>query len=247
MKKTVGIIGYGHFGKFIETLAERFLPDWEVAVYSRRAEAGAGRFVTLAEACQSSVVILAAPIREYATLISQIVPLLGSDTIVVDVATVKAHTAQLLATFAYTDQIRYVSTHPMFGPYSYQKKAGDISDFRIVLAEHNLSSEESEQIVNWLSGLGFKVITMTPQEHDQQLAETLFLTHYLGQLVKEAGFVRTEIDTVSFGFLMDAMESVHNDEQLFLDVYRFNPYCEKVIKKLLQAERFVHDELLDYK
>src|SRR4029077_1431406 len=94
-----------------------------------------------------------------------------------------------------------------------------------------------------LKKCGFDVIEMTAEEHDKHLAETLFLTHFVGQVVARGGFDRTAIDTVSFGYLMDATESVKHDTALFQDVYTFNPYCEEVLKKFEVAEAEVHSLL----
>jgi prephenate dehydrogenase len=85
---------------------------------------------------------------------------------------------------------------------------------------------------------------MTAESHDRLLAETLFLTHYVAQAVARGGFVRTDIDTLSFGFLMDAVESVKNDVDLFRDVFFFNPYCEDIIVRFERAEWELH-ALLD--
>jgi hypothetical protein len=72
------------------------------------------------------------------------------------------------------------------------------------------------------------------------LAETLFLTHYVSQIVAKGGFVRTDIDTLSFGYLMDAVESVRGDTELFRDVFAFNPYCQDIIRRFETAEGEVH-------
>ena len=58
-------------------------------------------------------------------------------------------------------------------------------------------------------------------------------------MISKAGYKRTEIDTVSFGYLMDAIESVQNDTALFQDVYKYNPYCKRVIDTLEKAEHEV--------
>ena len=50
----------------------------------------------------------------------------------------------------------------------------------------------------------------------------------------------TDIDTLSFGFLMDAVESVKSDTELFRDVFAFNPYCEEIIARFEKAEADVH-------
>ena len=81
---------------------------------------------------------------------------------------------------------------------------------------------------------------MSAEQHDRHLAETLFLTHFLGQTVARGGFDRTEIDSISFGFLMDAVESVKRDTELFRDVYRYNPFCEEVLRRFEKAEGEVH-------
>jgi prephenate dehydrogenase len=98
--------------------------------------------------------------------------------------------------------------------------------------------------MSWLQSLGLLTIIMLSDKHDEHLAETLFLTHYVGQIVAEAGFDRTTIDTVSFGFLMDAVESVKNDRQLFLDVWRYNPYCKAMITKFHQAQKNIEGLLI---
>ena len=80
---------------------------------------------------------------------------------------------------------------------------------------------------------------MSPEEHDKHLAETLFLTHLVGQIIARGEFGRTEIDTVSFGYLMDAVESVKHDTELFQDVFRYNPYCRQVLERFGVAEQAV--------
>ncbi|MEC8163907.1 MAG: hypothetical protein VX079_05015, partial [Pseudomonadota bacterium] len=75
-------------------------------------------------------------------------------------------------------------------------------------------------------------------------AETLFLTHYIGQIVAHGGFERSDIDTVSFGSLMDAVDSVRHDTGLFEDVFHFNPYCRQVVDRFEASDREVRDQML---
>jgi len=84
---------------------------------------------------------------------------------------------------------------------------------------------------------------MTPDEHDKLIVETLFLTHLVGQIVKQGKFERTSIDTISFGFLMDAAESVWHDDALFHDVFKYNPYCREVLKRFEDTERTIASSL----
>lgn len=131
----------------------------------------------------------------------------------------------------------------MFGPESYQKQNEDVRGFRIVVTEHTLPEEMFNSLRESLSKLGFVVIEMSADEHDKLLAETLFLTHYIGQTMQEGGFLRTTMDTVSFSYLMDAVESVMHDKKLFADVYRYNPYCKEVAERFHTAQERVLQQL----
>jgi prephenate dehydrogenase len=236
--RSLGIIGHGDFGRFLEMLARRFAPGVAVRVYARKATPDGERFFTLEQACQSDVVIIAVSIRAFAETLAKVLPLLKPGAILVDVNTVKAHPATLLRETA--KGVRYVTSHPMFGPYSFEKQGASLKGLRLVIADHTLAPDEITSATAWLKGLGLDVMAMTPQAHDRMLAETLFLTHYVAQAVARGGFVRTDIDTLSFGFLMDAVESVKSDTELFRDVFAFNPYCEEIIARFEKAEADVH-------
>jgi prephenate dehydrogenase len=119
-----------------------------------------------------------------------------------------------------------------------------VTGLRIVVAKHTLPVQEYKDLKKLFEGIGFSVVEKNAQEHDEQLAETLFLTHYVGQIVHRAGFTRTDIDTVSFGYLYDAVESVRQDTKLFEDVFVYNPYCKVVIERFDEKEREVKKLLL---
>ncbi len=235
--ETVGIIGYGQFGAFVADLAGRFLPEARVRISSARFVPDGRRFFTLAEVCACDLVVLAVPIRSIEHRLKEVVPLLGKTSILVDVATVKVHTTSALRRLA--PGRRWIATHPMFGPYSFDKHGGSLDGLRIVLSEHSLSPADIRAAKAALAGAGLVVLEMPPDAHDRMLAETLFLTHYVGQIVHQGDFERTDIDSVSFGFLMDAVESVRQDVDLFQDVYRFNPFCKDVVQRFEKAEQQV--------
>ncbi len=241
MISTVGIVGYGHFGKFVHELGQRFFPDVQFRVYSRRADIDQETFFDLQTTAQCDVVILCGAISEYEEQLLSVLEHSLPSTILVDVATVKKHTTELCQ--KHCEGRRFISTHPMFGPESYKKHSGNVSGFRIVVTDYVLKNDDYQLLKNTFATLGFLIIEMTADEHDKRLAETLFLTHYVGQSILKAGFGRTKIDTLSFQFLMDAVESVKDDKKLFADVYRYNPYCKDVAQKLHQAQEEIFAEV----
>ena len=241
MINTVGIIGYGNFGTFVHELGQRFFPDLEFRIHSRRQEPDNEKFFDLKTAAQSDVVILCDSIREYEDRMKAVLENALPDTVFIDVATVKKHTSDIC--HKYCDGRRFISTHPMFGPTSYKKHKGDVNGFRIVVTDYTLKNDDYQMLKKKFSEFGFNIIEMTADEHDKNLAETLFITHYIGQSILKAEFTRTEIDTLSFQFLMDAVESVKDDKELFEDVYKFNPYCKGVAERYHKAQEEVYKEL----
>lgn len=241
MISTVGIVGYGHFGNFIYELSRRFFPEINVRVHSRRHTPDGETFFELQVVAQSDVVILCDGISEYEERLLAVLEYALPNTILVDVATVKVYTGELFK--KHCQGRLFISTHPMFGPTSYKKHSGNIHGFRVVVTDYSLKNDNYQILRAKFAGLGFSIIEMTAEEHDKRLAETLFLTHYIGQSIVKAGFNRTNIDTLSFQFLMDAVESVKDDKKLFTDVYRFNPYCRGVAMRLHDAQEAVFAEL----
>ena len=236
-QETIGIVGFGQFGAFLADLAGRYRPAARVRVASGHLPPEDPRVFPLAEVCASDLVLLAVPIRTFEARLAEIVPLLGPGSIVVDVAPVKVHTVEALGRLA--PGRRWIATHPMFGPYSFEKQGGSLEGLRVVVADHSLGAADYQAAKAALAAAGLVVLEMGPAAHDRMLAETLFLTHYVGQIVHHGDFERTNIDSVSFGFLMDAVESVRQDVRLFQDVYRFNPYCRDVVRRFERAEQEV--------
>lgn len=243
MIKTLGLVGYGHFGAFLHILAQRLLPDVTLKIHSRGRDGDGGLFVSLEEASACDAVVLAVPISEYEPVLQAMTAHLRPDTVIVDVATVKEYTAGLIRSIA--PHHRFISMHPMFGPESYAKRGGDISGFRIVVTERNIEPELWNSVRNRLTELEFSIVEKSADAHDKDLAETLFLTHYVGQVIARGGFERTNIDTVSFGYLMDAVDSVRHDTQLFREVCRYNAHCRHVVQRFDASERQVKAQLLE--
>lgn len=241
MVKTIGIVGYGSFGQFVHMLARMYCPDVVVKVWSRKQLPDTRTFFTFEEVCACDVLIMTVSIAAFEEVLMRAMVHVGPETIVVDVATVKMHPIALLQKYA--GGKTYIATHPMFGPYSFAKRGNVLDGLRLVISDHTLNDDMLQSSITLFKRLGLNVLFMDANAHDRMLAETLFLTHYIGQTVARAGFVRTDIDTVSFGYLMDAVESVQNDTTLFEEVYRFNPYCKETVGRFEDAQQAVRTML----
>jgi prephenate dehydrogenase len=225
----------------LEELIHRFAPHVGVKIFSSRFPADGQKFFAVEDVCKCDAVFFCCAIRDFEDELKKLLPLIPKTTVIVDVATVKCHTTNLLRELA--GERPYIASHPMFGPESYKKTKGDVTGYRIVITDSTLDRTDLSAVMDFLSELGFSVSEMTPEEHDQHLANTLFLTHYIGQTMKAGAFKRTPIDSVSFGSLMNAVESVQHDEKLFHDVYKFNPFCKDAAKRFHDAQDRVFENL----
>ncbi|MEN3793638.1 prephenate dehydrogenase/arogenate dehydrogenase family protein [Fulvimarina sp. MAC3] len=242
MSLSIGLVGYGHFGAFLHVLAQRYLPDATLKIHSAGRKPDGLLFFPLEEVAACDAVVLAVPSSAYEAVLAAVGPHMKPDGILVDIATVKTYTMGLLE--AAEPARAFIAMHPMFGPESYSKRGGDVSGFRIVVTGSTLMPSLYAAFCAKLTEIGFSIIEKSADDHDQDLAETLFLTHYVGQIIARGGFERTDIDTVSFGFLMDAVDSVRHDGQLFEEVYRYNPYCRRVIERFDRSDNEVRNAML---
>ncbi len=228
------VVGRGRFGRHVQELLHDKSPWLNVDVYEPGpTHIGDGSFGI----GDYDIIILAVPIREYENVVRDVVPRSKESGIIIDVASVKMHTMKLL--HAYAGKRYWIATHPMWGPQSYLKTNKDISGYRLVVTGHTLPKDVYNLLHTWIAGAGITIIKKEARHHDGDLAQTLFVAHFFGRVVARAGLRRTDIDTVSFGYLMNMVESVIDDEELFLDVVRYNrKLCSAVLRRI---EKSTHE------
>jgi len=222
--QSIWIVGYGQFWKFIHTLCDKFLPGIKVMIASRSYE----NALPLDEVCTADIVFPCMPIACFEEQMEHIVPLLSKNSIIREVCTVKVYPLNVMKKYSW---LRYISSHPMFGPESFAKQWGSVEWLKMAWCDDTVWEEMKNSIMNALNDVDLDIVWLTADEHDEKLASTLFLTHYISQIVYQSSFDRSDIDTVSFGFLMDAVESVKDNDALFKDVWKYNSYCKKVVEK----------------
>jgi prephenate dehydrogenase len=239
---TIGIIGFGRFGE----LAARYLANtFSVAVFTRSdkrtaIEACGAQSVDFATACGQSVVILCMPISAMQDTLRQAVPLLKEDALVVDVCSVKVYPVQWMRELL-PDSVSILPTHPMFGPDS---AAESLQGCKIVLCPERINRRCYEKIVQWLQDQGLVVIKATAQEHDEKIAVSLSLTHFIGRSLSAFGARGMDIDTEGYKRLMHILGVVSHDTwQLFEDMHTYNPYAKAKREAFIAAMTDIHERL----
>jgi prephenate dehydrogenase len=238
----IGIIGFGRFGK----LTARYLAeDFEVLIFNRtdkskEIKATGGRAASLSLVCQQKIVILCVPICALQGVLSEIGPHLKKNAVVVDVCSVKVYPVQWMKTLL-PDSVSILATHPMFGPDS---AADSLEDQKIFLSPIRIDKKTYQKIRAYLAAKKLAILESTPDDHDEQIAVSLALTHFIGRTLSEFGAVPLAMDTEGYKRLLHILEVVaHDTWQLFYDMHHYNPYAQKKRAALMQAMQKINGQL----
>lgn len=232
----LGIIGFGRLGKLLTRyLAEDadvvvFDPNIDSATLISEAKKLGAKAVSFEEACDSPIVIPCVPIGHFEEVIQKMAPLLKAGTLVADVCTVKELPSEIMQKHL-GEEIHLLATHPMFGPDSARRT---VFGRKIVL--HNLRTPEKLylNIKAYLESQGLKIVEATPTEHDQQIAKTLVLTHFIGRTLIDFKASPQSIDTKGYRRLMKILDQVENDSiELFKDMNKYNRFAKSVREEFM--------------
>ncbi|PID39579.1 MAG: prephenate dehydrogenase [Proteobacteria bacterium] len=239
---TIGIIGFGRFG----ALTARYLSEDFSVVVSTRSDKDAAikscgaRPVDFKTACSQAVVILCMPISAMRETLKQVAPLLKKDALVIDVCSVKVYPLEWMRELL-PERVFILPTHPMFGPDS---AAESLKGCKIVLCPERIEKARYGKIKSWLEAQGVMVIETTAREHDEKIAVSLSLTHFIGRSLSAFGAQELDIDTEGYKRLMHILGVVSHDTwQLFEDMNTYNPYAKEKREAFIAAMKDIHERL----
>ena len=235
---SVGIIGFGRFGKVLANILQR---GFAIKAYDPK-PAGpfpGVQFLDLDTVLNEKVVFIAVPIRHFESVIADISTKLKKETTLIDVCSVKNYPVNIMLKIL-PDHIGVIATHPMFGPDSYMSN----SNLKMMI---NNTRDLHDQYSFWkrfFSDQGIQIIEMTPDQHDRLAAKTQGVTHFLGRMLKEFGIKKTNIDTQGFRDLLDLVGQTCNDTwELYADLQLYNPYTEDMVEKLKASTNKLDNQL----
>jgi len=238
----IGIIGFGRFGRL---MTQHLARDFVVFVYNRSdksteiRQTGA-RSASLETVCRQPYVILGVPISHMRGVLKEVGPLLGAQTLVMDVCSVKSYPVRWMRELL-PPSVSILATHPMFGPDS---AADSLEDRKIVLCPERIAAGLYRRIKSYLVSKGLIVIETTADEHDRQIAVSLALTHFIGRALAQFGAPDLSIDTEGYKRLRHILGVVEHDTwQLFDDMHRYNPYAKDNRTAFVQALQAVENRL----
>lgn len=224
--KTLGLIGFGAFGRLT---AELLKPHFDILVYDaadRSAEAKAlgVAWGSLADAASRDIVIVAVPVRVMRETFEAIAPHVRPGALVVDVGSVKMLPAKwMLETLP--EHADIVATHPLFGPQS--AKDPGLAGQRLVICP--VRGERHLSIVALAEKLGLTPNVTTPEEHDREMAYVQALTHLIGRSLAALDIPDEALKTTSYQHLLELMRLIRDDSfELFTAIQTLNPYAAEI-------------------
>jgi prephenate dehydrogenase len=239
----IGLIGYGRFGKFI---AKHLGDRTDVLVFDSanqvRSSSKRIHHAPLKSVASQQVVLLAVPVSAMRTTLRNIRPFLQPSTLVIDVCAVKVKPVEWMRAML-PKQVHILGAHPLFGPDSARDS---FIGHQVYLTPVRIPAQKLRHVIREVRAAGLLVKTVSPREHDKLMAETLFLTQYIGRYVRNAGFRRHVDSTNSYDALIQIVKIASNDTpELFRDMVKYNPFAAKTVAKFDRAQRKLKKELAD--
>lgn len=228
---SVGLIGFGAFGQLV---ARHIAPYAPVFAHDSRnsledtAQALGVQLTDLRTVARCRIIILAVPVQAMADVLESIAPLLRPDALVIDVGSVKVKPVEIMVSLL-PSTVSIIGTHPLFGP---QSAGQTTTGLKIVLCPARGPYHTVAAFLR--KTLRLNVIICTPEYHDQNMAVTQALTHWLAQGLKTLEPFSPHLTTRSFDLLRDAMKMVEKDApQVFEAIECLNPYASSMRKQYL--------------
>jgi prephenate dehydrogenase len=232
MTKTLGLIGFGQFGRLAASLlASRFDIVVHDAAGLRETIEGLGlRAGALEEAAACDVVVIAVPVAAMREVLERAAPHVKPGALVVDVGSVKVLPVRWM-TETLPAHADIVATHPLFGP---QSARGGLEGQRLVICP--VRGTRHHRIAEIAESLGLVVSITTPEKHDEEMAYVQALTHLIGRALVSLDIPDEALKTKSYQHLLDLCGLVGGDSfELFTAIQTMNPHARGV------AERFVSE------
>lgn len=182
-------------------------------------------FATAGEAVeQADIVILATPVLQMASLMTDIAEKLPAGCVVSDVGSTKSAVSETLESLL-PERCSYIGGHPMAGGERSGMEAAQKNLFQgqwyLLLPGKRASEEQVELLRALLLPLGAKVAVMHPQEHDQWAAVISHIPHVtaaaLVHLLARAELGDARVQMAGGGF-RDTTRIASSDADMWADI-----------------------------
>lgn len=241
--KKIGIIGFGRFGQLISKYLAK---DFKIHVYCKNNNINEIKKLncipsSFKDVCKNDFIIPCVPISDFKDVIKEISTHIKNGATIIDVCSVKEYPVDIMKQIL-PNNIDILATHPMFGPDS----ANDsLKNKKIVLCKVRMKKKNYNLIANYLTKKGLNIIHTSPKEHDEQIAYSQVLTHFIGRSLIDFDAQKFKIDTEGYNRLLNILDVVKNDSwQLFEDMNKYNKYSKQMRNNFIKSLNKINERVL---
>ncbi|MDO8427911.1 MAG: prephenate dehydrogenase/arogenate dehydrogenase family protein [Candidatus Diapherotrites archaeon] len=236
----IGIIGFGRLGQL---LAKHLAKRNTVFVNDRKNKKSLVRKlnvtqVSVQECAKKEMVLLCVPISQLEFVLQKCKNYFKAGSLIMDTCTVKQFPCAVMKK-EIPKNCEIVGTHPLFGPDSAKTT---LKNHSIVLCPVRI--KKIKKVKLFFERLGLKVIIASPRKHDQDMARSVCLLHFLGKALKKLNLKKVQLSTPTHQDLIKLLSIVENDSnQLFQDMHVFNLFSKKIRQNLMNELRILDQTL----
>lgn len=231
----IGILGFGPYGQFV---ARRMVSVGLVVGATSRSdhsaaatETGVAWFATpdeLIDWCDCLFVVTS--ILSFESVIRELPLEKLSDKLVIDGLSVKVLPRDVLLR-ELPESADILCVHGMFGPESGR---GSWAELPFVFDRLRIRDmARADTLLAFFENQGCRMLEMSCEEHDRLAARSQFVAHAIGRLLDEVGIEPVLIPTRGYQALLNLREQTcHDSTDLFIGLYRANPFAPEMLARL---------------
>ncbi len=223
-----GIIGCGRFGKLFVKYFDKY---FQFEIYDLSFSLPAGEKKKLFDNfSKCEYIFFAVPISKLEDAAIEISPYVNINSLVADLCSIQEFPLSVLKKYFPNNEV--VSLHPLFGPESVTDR---LKEHQLIMTYTQKRSERCHELENIFIKEGLKIIEMSAEEHDRQMAWTLCLTQFIGRGLGKLDLPKNQIGTKGYFDLYSIVTRANADTmELFLDMNKFNRFSDEMRKKVIE-------------
>lgn len=175
----------------------------------------------------TEVIIIAAPLGQYESILKEISPLLNADVIVTDVGSVKGFISSMFQKYL-PKNIQFIGGHPMAGSEKDGIKAARSSMYEnayyFLTPSENTTQNTIEKIKTLVTEMKAYPIIVTPQEHDKIVAMISHIPHLTAAMLVISLSLCDGTKYLPFagGGFRDSTRIASGNPEMWKDIFLYN-------------------------